>query len=83
MKDPERDQLRKTILELLMKGRVCWTDLKKKVLGSRQPFATDRTFSHQMKYLEKAGYIKKLGEKGTRAPYEITQKGKRLLSLFE
>ena len=83
MKDPERDQLRKTILELLMKGRVCWTDLKKKVLGSCQPFATDRTFSHQMRYLEKTGYIKKLGEKGTRAPYEITEKGKRLLSLFE
>lgn len=83
MKDQERDLLRKTILELLMKGRVCWTDLKKKVLGSCQPFATDRTFSHQIRYLEKAGYIEKLGEKGTRAPYEITEKGKRLLSLFE
>jgi DNA-binding HxlR family transcriptional regulator len=83
MKDAERDQLRKTILEFLMKGRVCWTDLKKKVLGSCKSSATDRTFHSQMEYLEKAGYIKKFGEKGTRTPYEITEKGKKLLTLFE
>jgi len=83
LKDRERDLLRKNILELLSKGKVCWTDLKKKVLGSCQPFATDRTFSHQMEYLEKAGYVRKVGEKGTRAPYEITEKGKQLLTLFE
>lgn len=83
MKDQERDMMRKIILELLVKGRVCWTDLKKKVLGSCRSFATDRTFTHQMRYLEKAGYIKKLGMKGTRAPYEITAKGRQLLTLFE
>jgi DNA-binding HxlR family transcriptional regulator len=82
LKDQEKDQLRRTILESLSKGRVCWTDLKKKVLGSCQPFATDRTFSHQMNYLERAGYIKKLGNKGSRFPYEITEKGKQLRTLF-
>ena len=83
MKDAERDQLRKTILQLLMKGRVCWTDLKKKILGACYPFATDSTFKHQMNYLLRVGYVKKLGEKGTRAPYEITERGKIQLSLLE
>jgi len=83
MKDVEKDALRKTILQFLMKGRVCWTDLKKKVLGTCQPFATDRAFSKQIEYLERVGYIRKLGEKGTKTPYEITDKGKRLLTLFE
>jgi len=83
MNDQQRDTLRKTILETLMKKRTGWTDLKKKVLGSCHPFATDRTFTNQMKYLEMRGYIKKLGEKRSLAPYEITEKGKVQLSLFE
>lgn len=83
MKDQERDELLKTMLGLLAKGRVCWTDLKKKVLGSCQPYATDCTYSRQMRYLERAGYIRKLGAKGTRAPYEIMPKGKRLLAALQ
>ena len=83
MKDHERDELRKTILELLSRGRVCWTDLKKRVLGSCKSFATDCTFSHQISCLESAGYIKKLGPKGSRTPWEITDRGKRLLAALE
>ena len=83
MKDHERDQLRKTILELLLKGGFSWTVLKKRVLGSCQPFATNGAFSRQMKYLEGEGYVKKLGEKGSRTQYEITEKGKLLLSIFD
>ena len=83
MKDQERDDLLKTMLGLLANGRVCWMDLKKKVLGSCKPFATDCTFSRQMRYLERAGHIKKLGEKRTRAPYEITDKGRRLLAALQ
>jgi DNA-binding HxlR family transcriptional regulator len=83
LKDHERDELRKTILELLSRGRVCWTDLKKRVLGSCKPFATDCTFSHQMIYLERVGCIRKLGTKGTRTPYEMTDKGERLLAVLE
>lgn len=83
MKDQERDELRKTVLGLLLKGRVCWTDLKKKVLGSCKSFATDCTFSHEMVYLERSGCIRKLGKKGSRAPYELTDKGRRLLTWLE
>jgi hypothetical protein len=83
VKDWERDVLRRTILELLADNRVCWTDLKKKVLGSCYPFATDNTFKHQMNYLLRANYIIKLGEKGARAPYEITQRGRLQLSLLK
>jgi DNA-binding HxlR family transcriptional regulator len=81
--DEETDELRRTILGFLLRGRVSWTDLKKKVLGSCKPFATDCTFSHQMIYLEKVGCIRKLGTKGTRTPYETTDKGKRLLAVLE
>jgi len=70
------------ILELLEKGRVCWTDLKKKVLGSCRPFATDSSFSHEMSYLTSVGYIRKMGPKGKRVPYEITEYGKAQLNLL-
>jgi len=83
MKDHERDELRKTILEFLSRGRVCWTDLKKRVLGSCKSFATDCTFSRQISYLEEARCVRKLGAKGSRAPYEITDKGRRLLAALQ
>lgn len=83
MKDQERDLMRKIILSALSRGRIGWTDLKKMALGSCYPFATDSTFAHQMRYLLDVGYIKKVGKKGTRSPYEMTERGKLQLSLFE
>jgi len=51
--------MQKMTLNLLEKGKVCWTDSKKKVLGSCRAFATDRRFSHEMSYLNSVGYIRK------------------------
>lgn len=83
MKDRERDQMRKIILTMLSKGRIGWTDLKKKVLGSCYPWATDSSFAHQMRYLLRVGYVNKVGKRGTRAPYQITERGKLQLSLLK
>lgn len=83
MRNQYRDSMRCVILELLNEGKICWTDLKKQVLGSCQPFATDSTFVHQVKYLESERYVDKLGKRGSRAPYVITEKGKQLLGILK
>ncbi|MCW4048050.1 MAG: winged helix-turn-helix domain-containing protein [Candidatus Bathyarchaeota archaeon] len=78
MKERERDLMRKIMLELLMKGYVHWTDLKKRALGSCFPFATDATFARQMRYLLACGFI----EKRSRGVYAITDKGKQYLKIL-
>jgi len=78
MKDEERDLIRKIILEMVQKGHIHWTDLKKKVLGTCHPFATDTTFANQMRYLQRKG----LTQKKTRGVYIITDKGKQYLKIM-
>ena len=78
MKDRERDLLRKTILEMLTKGHVHFTDLEKKVTASCFPFATTNTFRRQLRYLLNNGHVKRV----TRGVYKITLKGRNYLVLL-
>jgi len=78
MKDQERDVLRRTVLELLAKGCVHYTDLDKKVCATCHSFATTNTFKSQLHYLLSNGYITRV----TRGVYQITPKGKNYLALL-
>jgi len=57
---------------------VHWTDLKKRVLGSCHPFATDATFASQMQYLLSIGLV----ERKSRGIYRITEKGIQYLRIM-
>jgi DNA-binding PadR family transcriptional regulator len=74
----KRDILRITILELLTKGSVHYTDLDKKTCATSYPFATTNTFKSQLHYLLRNNYI----EKPSRGVYKISDKGKKYLDLF-
>ncbi len=76
MKDPERDQLRKTILQFIRKDYVHYTDIEKKTVATCLSFDTSNTFRKQFYgYLLPKGYI----ERVTRGIYKITPKGEKLL----
>ena len=78
MKDEERDILRKTILELLAKGFVHYTDLEKKVCAMCHSFATTNTFKPQLAYLLKKGFV----ERVSRGIYHITERGRKYLVIL-
>jgi DNA-binding PadR family transcriptional regulator len=78
MKDREQDILRRTILELLAKGCVHYTDLDKKVCASCHSFATTNTFKSQLHYLLSNNYI----DRTARGIYQITPRGKQYLHLL-
>jgi len=78
MKDRERDILRKTILELLIKGTVHYTDLEKKVCATFHPFATTDAFKPQLRYLLSNAYVARIA----RGIYKITSKGEKYLALL-
>jgi len=79
MRDAERDALRKTILELVKKGHVHYTDIEKKAVATCLRFATSNTVQKQFyDYLVLHGYVKRI----SRGVYTITPKGKRLLELL-
>ncbi len=78
MKDRERDVLRRTILEILAKGCVHYTDLDKKVCATCHSFATTNTFKSQLHYLLGNGYITRFA----RGIYQITPKGEQYLALL-
>ena len=79
MKDPERDQLRKTILQFIKKGYVHYTDIEKKTVATCLRFATSNTFRKQFYgYLLPNGYI----ERVRRGIYKITPKGEKLLEIL-
>ena len=78
MKDHERDMMRKIILSMVKKGHIHWTDLKKRVLGSCYPFATDSTFNHQLRYLLDKGFI----ERVERGIYRISPQGEKYLNIL-
>jgi DNA-binding PadR family transcriptional regulator len=79
MKEEQRDILRRTILELLAKGSVHYTDLDKKVCASCYPFATVNTFNSQLRYLLSNNYIVRVA----RGTYQITPKGENYLVLLK
>ena len=76
--DGKREILRITILELLTKGTVHYTDLDKKVCASGHSFATTNTFKSQLHYLLSNNYIDRI----TRGIYQITSKGEKYLALL-
>ena len=78
MRDRERDVLRRTVLEILVKGTIHYTDLDKKVCATCHSFATTNTFKSQLHYLLSNGYIARIA----RGIYQITPKGKKYLILL-
>lgn len=79
MKDHERDVLRKTILELIKKGHVHYTDIEKKAVATCLSFATSNTVRKQFyDYLLINGYV----ERVRRGVYKITPKGEKLLEIL-
>ena len=75
----KRDILRKTILELLTKGDVHYTELEKKACTTCYHFATSNTFKSQLRYLLENNHINRIA----RGVYRITDKGKNYLPLLE
>jgi len=79
MKDNERDVLRKTILELVKKGHVHYTDIEKKACATCLSLATSNTTRKQVyHYLLPKGYMVRV----SRGIYKITQKGEKLLEIL-
>jgi len=78
MKDRQRDVLRRTILEMLSKGHVHYTDLEKKVTATCYFFATTNTFKRQLRYLLDNAYV----ERVERGVYQITPRGQDYLVLL-
>jgi len=77
----EQDHLARIILSCLEKrGRICRTDLLKLTL---RQCGTPAKFESLFEYLRRKGFIEKLGEPRTRAPYRITEKGKKFLEVME
>jgi len=76
--DVKREILRITILELLAKGCVHYTELEKKVNASGHSFATTNTFKSQLQYLLRNGYIDRIA----RGVYKMTPRGERYLYLL-
>jgi predicted transcriptional regulator len=70
--------MRKLILEMVDKGHIHWTDLKKKILGTCYAFATDATFAAQIRYLLNVGMI----HKESRGIYVISDKGQQYLKIM-
>ena len=79
MKDHERDELRKTILEIIKKGHVHYTDIEKKAVATCLCFSTSNTIRKQFyHYLLPNGYV----ERVSRGVYKITPKGEKLLEIL-
>ena len=79
-KDQERDVLRKTILELVKKGHVHYTDIEKKACATCLSFATSNTIRKQFyHYLLPNDYV----ERVSRGVYKVTSKGEKLLEILD
>jgi len=65
----------KLILETLVKGKIHWSDLCRRVLGTHQPYATPSRFQSRMKYLLARKHI----ERVVKGVYQIADSGKRYL----
>ena len=69
-------ELATKILSALEKGDYCWGDLLRKTLSM------PGRFSRVMKTLREDELVQKLGGRGSRAPYRITEKGKKQLQIW-
>ena len=78
MKDLESGILLRTILDILEKGYVHYTDLDKKVCATCHPFATTNTFKSQLHYLLSNSYIIRIA----RGIYQMTSRGENYLVLL-
>jgi len=74
----EQDALDKTVLNILTKGKFCWTDLEKKVLATCFPWATGGRFHARLNYLRSRDYVRRVA----RGVYEITDKGRKYLEIL-
>jgi len=80
MNDQEGDVLRRTILELVEKGYLHYTDIEKKAVATCLCYATSNTVRKQFyHYLLPNGYVERVG----RGVYKITQKGEKLLEILD
>ena len=75
----ERLRLAKTVLKELSKQSLCRTELEKKTV---RRFGTHASFEGMFRYLVRNGYVQK-SEQKHRAPYVITEKGRKLLEGLE
>lgn len=79
MKDNERDILRRTILQLIKKGHMHYTDIEKKTVSTGLRFATSNTVKRQFyHYLLTNRFVERI----SRGIYRITQKGEKLLEIL-
>jgi len=79
IKTMKGDVLRRTILELVKKGHVYYTDIENKAVATCLRFATSNTIRKQFyHYLLPNGYV----ERASRGVYRITQKGEKLLEIL-
>jgi len=75
----EEGCLRRTILELVKKGHVHYTDIEKKAVATCLRFATSNTIRKQFyHYLLPNGYV----ERVSRGMCKITNKGEKLLEVL-
>lgn len=74
----ERLHLAKTVLKELSIQSLCRTELEKKIIRKLDIHATHAIFEGIFQYLVQNGYVQK-SEQKHRAPYVITEKGKKLL----
>ena len=75
----ERLRLAKTVLKELSRQSLCRTELEKKTV---RRFGTHASFEGIFRYLVRNGYVQK-SEQKHRAPYVITEKGRKLLEGLE
>jgi DNA-binding PadR family transcriptional regulator len=71
----ERLHLAKTVLHELSRQSICRTELEKRTV---KKLGTHATFEGIFSYLVQNGYVQK-SEQKHRAPYVITEKGRKLL----
>ncbi|MEM3760317.1 MAG: hypothetical protein QXZ02_04295 [Candidatus Bathyarchaeia archaeon] len=74
----ERLHLAKAVLRELNKQPLGRTELEKKIVRRLDVHATHASFEGIFQYLVNGGYVQK-SEQKHRAPYVVTEKGKRLL----
>jgi len=74
----ERLRLARAVLRELNRQPLGRTNLEKKIVRRHDIHATHATFEGIFQYLVKSGYVQK-SEPRHRAPYRITEKGKKLL----
>ena len=76
----QQDLMDKAILQTLTRTQtIRWTELEKKILGTRHLFATSQRFRSRMKYLLNKKFIKRV-ERGV---YKITESGIKYLETLK